>query len=89
MTSNLWRLNFALYGQREPISSGTASPVGDRPSSYHETYEGMVEGRRLIVTNHSTNIAQLRVYDFEAIAVCAVEVGSISPVMLIQPRHSR
>jgi hypothetical protein len=86
VTSNLWRLNFALYGQREPISSGTASPVGDRPSSYHETYEGMVEGRRLIVTNHSTNIAQLRVYDFEAIAVCAVEVGSISPVMLIQPR---
>ena len=86
VTSNLWRLNFALYGQREPLSPGISSPVGDRPSTYHETYEGSLEGRRLVVTNHSTNIAQLRIYDFEAVAVCAVELGTISPVMLIQPR---
>lgn len=86
VTRNLWRLNFALYGEREPVNRGTSSPVGIRRSTYRETYEGVVEGRRLIVTNHSTNIAQLRIYDFEAIAVCAVEVGSISPVMLIQPR---
>jgi hypothetical protein len=86
VTRNLWRLNFALYGQREPLSPSVSSPVADRPSTYHETYEGSLEGRRLVVTNHSTNIAQLRIYDFEAIAVCAVELGTISPVMLVQPR---
>jgi hypothetical protein len=46
----------------------------------------MIDGRRLVITNHSTDIAQLRVHDFEAVAVCAVEVGSISPVMLVEPR---
>lgn len=86
VTSNIWRLNFALYGRREPISPGTSSPVELRRSTYHETYAGTVEGRRLVVTNHSTNIAQLRIYDFEAVAVCAVELGTISPVMLVQPR---
>jgi hypothetical protein len=86
VTGNLWRLNFALYGQREPLSPQVSSPVGSRRSTYHETYEGMINGRRLVITNHSTDIAQLRVHDFEAVAVCAVEVGSISPVMLIQPR---
>jgi hypothetical protein len=86
VTRNLWRLNFALYGQREPISPGTSAPVADRISSYHESYAGTVEGRRLVVTNHSTDIAQLRVHDFEAVAVCAVELGTISPVMLIESR---
>lgn len=86
VTRNLWRLNFALYGQRVPGSPGVSSPVADRPSTYHETYEGTVEGRRLVVTNHSTDIAQLRVHDFEAVAVCAVELGTISPIMLIEPR---
>ena len=86
VTNNLWRLNFALYGQREPISPGTSSPVGVRRSTYHESYAGTIEGRRLVVTNHSTNIAQLRIYDFEAVAVCSVELGTMSPVMLIQAR---
>ena len=86
VTSNIWRLNFALYGQREPIGIGAADTAAPRRSTYHETYEGTVEGRRLVVTNHSTNIAQLRIYDFEAVAVCAVALGTISPVMLIQPR---
>jgi len=85
VTSNLWRLNFALYGQREPIGDGGTDTVSRR-STYHETYAGTVEDRRLVVTNHSTNIAQLRIYKFEAVAVCAVELGTISPVMLIQPR---
>jgi hypothetical protein len=86
VTRNLWRLNFALYGQREPLSPGISSPVGDRPSTYHETYAGVVDGRRLVITNHSTNIAQLRIYDFEAVAVCAVELGTISPIVLVEPR---
>jgi hypothetical protein len=85
VTGNLWRLNFALYGERLPLSTGGTDTV-PRVSTYHETYEGTLEGRRLIVTNHSTNIAQLRIYKFEAVAVCAVELGTISPVMLIQPR---
>lgn len=86
VTRNIWRLNFALYGEREPLSPGISSPVGDRPSTYHETYEGVVDGRRLVVTDHSTNIAELRIYRFEAVAVCSVELGTISPVMLVQPR---
>jgi hypothetical protein len=85
VTDNLWRLNFALYGQREPIGNGAADTIVRR-STYHETYAGTIEGRRLVVTNHSTNIAQLRLYDFEAVAVCSVALGTISPVMLIQPR---
>jgi hypothetical protein len=86
VTRNLWRLNFALYGQREPIGDGGADIVAPRDSSYHESYAGTVDGRRIVVTNHQTNIAQLRVYDFESVAVCAVELGTIAPIMLVQPR---
>ncbi len=85
VTRNLWRLNFALYGEREPIGFGGHDNV-PRVSTYHDSYAGTIDGRRVIVTNHSTNIAQLRIYDFEAVAVCAVEVGTIAPIMLVEPR---
>jgi hypothetical protein len=71
VTSNIWRLNFALYRQRESLGMGAADTAAPRRNTYHETYAGTVEGRRLVVTNHSTNIAQLRIYNFEAVAVCA------------------
>ena len=86
VTSNLWRLNFALYGQRQPIGVGGADIVAPRHSSYHESYTGTVDGRRIMLTNHQTNIAQLRAYDFESVAVCAVELGTIAPIVLMQPR---
>jgi hypothetical protein len=86
VTKNLWRLNFALYGQREPRGVGSADIGTPRNSSYHETYAGTVDGRRIVVTNHQTNIAQLRIFDFESVAVCAVELGTIAPLVLVQPR---
>ena len=86
VTRNLWRLNFALYGHREPIGVGSAEIAAPRHSSYHESYAGTIDGRRVVVTNHQTNIAQLRAYDFESVAVCAVELGTIAPIALVQPR---
>ena len=45
-----------------------------------------MDGRRIVVANHSTNVAQVRLYDFEAVSVCAVELGTMFPVVLVKPR---
>src|SRR5262249_9954344 len=86
VTSNLWRLNFALYGLPGPHGVGVAHSPGPRPSSDHQSYRGTVEDRRIVVTNHQTNIALLESYDFKSVAVCAIELGTIAPIVLVEPR---
>ena len=48
--------------------------------------EELPEGRRIVVANHSTNIGIIKLFDFKGVAVCAVELGTISPILLMQPR---
>ena len=76
--------NFSLYDRRKPLSSNDPAEV--RIGHYRNSYEGEVDGRRLAVANHSTNVAQLRIYEWKAVSVCAWQLGTLCPVVVIQPR---
>ena len=76
--------NFSLYDRRKPLSSADSAEI--RIGHYRNSYEGEVDSRRLVVTNHSTNVAQLRIYEWKAVSVCAVWLGTLCPVVVIQPR---
>jgi hypothetical protein len=86
LAEQIWHVTWSLYGRRERSSSGTAAdPAPSRPN-FHDAYRGEVDGRRIVVVNHSTNLAQVRLWDTQAVSVCAVELGTMFPVMLVKPR---
>ena len=86
LADRIWHVTWSLYDRRERISSGTANdPAPSRPH-FHDAYRGEVDGRHIVVTNHSTNLGQLKLYDFKRTSVCAVELGSLFPVVLVKPR---
>src|SRR5689334_14702494 len=84
LDDRIWVANFSLYDRRKPISSNDPSEV--RIGHYRNCFEGEVDGRRIAIANHSTNVAQLRLYEWKAVSVCAVWLGTLCPVVVIQPR---
>ena len=84
LTDFIFRLNFSLYDERQPLS--TEATISTRVSTFRDVYGRELEGRRIVVANHSTNIGIIKLFDFKGVAVCAVELGTISPILLMQPR---
>jgi hypothetical protein len=86
LADQIWHLTWSLYDRREPLSSSTANdPAPSRPN-FHDAYRGEVDGRRIVIANHSTNLGQIKLYDFKRTSVCAVELGTMFPVVLVKPR---
>jgi hypothetical protein len=84
LADRIFVANFVLYDRRKRLSSNDPAEV--RVGHFRNSYEGEVDGRHLVVANHSTNVAQLRIYEWKAVSVCAVQLGTICPVVVIQPR---
>jgi hypothetical protein len=57
---------------------------------YRDAYRGNVGTRGLVIANAWTNIGPqdvVRLLQAVGVAVCAVELGTIPPIMVLQPRH--
>lgn len=87
LVDNVWHLTWTLYNRREPLPTGAAGTVVLRTPSFRNAYRGEVEGRRIVITNHATNVGAIKLNEWKAVAVCAVELGTLFPVLLIKPRQ--
>ncbi|HXY90917.1 MAG TPA: hypothetical protein VEP49_00415 [Acidimicrobiia bacterium] len=89
LSDTVHRLSWILYDR--PYSTA----LYDTTSLEHETvfrdaYGGSVDGRQVVVTNAWTNIGPqqlVKLHEMMGIAVCAVELGTMSPIMIVQPRQ--
>ena len=86
LVDQVWHLTWSLYGQREPLPEGGASSSVVRRPLFRDAYRGELEGRSIVVTNHATNLGVIKLNDWKAVAVCAVELGTLFPVLMIKPR---
>ena len=86
LVDRVWHLTWSLHDVREPPPMGGASTVAPRPPVFRDSYGGEYEGRRIVVTNHATNVGLIKLNDWKAVAVCAVELGTIFPIVLVKPR---
>ena len=84
LVDQIWHATWTVYDRRERLSPGAGNdPMASVPN-FHDAYRGEVDGRRIVVANHQTNLATVTLYDWEAAAVCAVELGTLFPVLLIK-----
>lgn len=86
LVDQVWHLTWSLYDQREPLPMGGAGTVGVvRRPLFRDAYAGELQGRRIVVTNHATNVGAIKLNEWKAVAVCAVELGTLFPVIMIKP----
>src|SRR5581483_6429300 len=52
LVDQVWHVTWTLYNQREPLATGGYGGPPRRPA-FHSSYAGEIEGRRIVVTNHS------------------------------------
>ena len=88
LSSLIHRLSWVLHDQRYPGTLLRAS-VQDE-TVFRDAYGGSTDDRRVVVANGWTNIGPqqlVRLYEMKGVAVCAVELASLSPIMLVQTRR--
>ena len=54
---------------------------------FRDVYRGFIDDRRVVTTNAWTNIGPqqlVKLYEMKGVSVCAVELASLSPIMLVQ-----
>ena len=81
------RFSWILYDR--PFTRLTQAWGGPGPTVFNNVYEGRVETGRLVVANAWTNIGPqelVGLYEMQGVAVCAVELASLSPFFVLQPR---
>ena len=57
---------------------------------FRDVYRGFIDDRRVVTTNAWTNIGPqqlVKLYEMKGVSVCAVELASLSPIMLVQTRR--
>jgi hypothetical protein len=81
------RLSWVLHGRRYP---NTLVRVAPQQTNLRDSYAGSVGDRRVLVANAWTNIGPqelLRLYEMKGVSVCAVELPTLSPILLVQTRE--
>jgi hypothetical protein len=81
------RLSWVLHGQRYP---NTLVRVAPQQTYFRDAYAGSVGDRRVLVANAWTNIGPqelVRLYEMKGVSVCAVELPTLSPILLVQTRQ--
>src|SRR5437588_4678471 len=79
------RLHWPLDGRRYPGALLRPAATPSIPL-YSNAYRGSYEDRGVVVANCAVNIGSRTIKQYEMVntAVCAVELGSLSPIMLLQ-----
>ena len=88
LSSIIHRLSWVLHDRRYPGTLLRAS-VQDE-TVFRDVYRGFIDDRRVVTTNAWTNIGPqqlVKLYEMKGVSVCAVELASLSPIMLVQTRR--
>lgn len=81
------RLSWPLHGRRYP---NTLVRVAPQQTYLRDSYAGSVGDRGVLVANAWTNIGPqelVRLYQMKGVSVCAVELPTLSPILLVQTRQ--
>jgi hypothetical protein len=81
------RSTWILYDR--PFTRLTQNSSGGDATVFNNAYDAPTDGRRLFVANAWTNIGPqelVRTHEMKGVALCAVELTSLSPIFLVQPR---
>jgi hypothetical protein len=81
------RLSWVLHGRRYPNTLVRVSP---QQTYLRDAYAGSVRDRQALVANAWTNIGPqelVRTYEMQGVSVCAVELPTLSPILLVQTRQ--
>jgi hypothetical protein len=81
------RSTWILYDR--PFTRLTQNSSGGDATVFNNAYDAPTGGRRLFVANAWTNIGPqelVRTHEMKGVALCAVELTSLSPLFVVQPR---
>ena len=87
LSGQVHRLAWVLHGIPFSVDLLNAT-AAEHPTTYREVWAGATDSHRFVVANAWTDIGPhaLRFYDYQALAVCAVERCRLVPFW-VQPRH--